>query len=256
MSIFPRRLTRGENCIIHLKFTNSNKTLKKIHYNLKILDPDGIEIENILDNFILGISKDEFKKEFYYCFKTKQNTKLGKYRVSLGFYYNGVLLKSQTSNFDYFVVEDVKVDVINDKEYYLTNMSKENTIIDFIKIKNNKNFYSNYELKGLEKCKFKIDADKIFIKYGNNFIKEINEDLYKIYERKKELFWKNLDNKILIYNDISKKKTILENNESIVWNFLDGINTNLDISKSTKIDINQIETILKKLESEHLIKKV
>ena len=41
MSIFPRRLTRGENCIIHLKFTNSSRILKKLHYNLKILNPEG-----------------------------------------------------------------------------------------------------------------------------------------------------------------------------------------------------------------------
>ena len=41
MSIFPRRLTRGENCIIHLKFTNSSRILKKLHYNLKILNPNG-----------------------------------------------------------------------------------------------------------------------------------------------------------------------------------------------------------------------
>ena len=253
MSIFPRKLTKGENCIIHLRFTNSSMKLKKLHYSLKILNPNGDEIKNIADDFILGNSMEEFKKEFYYCFDTNSNTMLGKYRVIPSFYYNGVELKSQTANFDYFVVEEIKVDVVNDKEYYLTNLSNENTLVEFIKIKNGKNEYSKYDIKGTEKVKFNFDADKIFIKYGNNFIEEIMKKNDKIYERKPELFWKKIDDKVLIYDDISNKKIILEKDESIIWNMLDGIHTNEDISKETNLSIHEIEVLESKWKERQLI---
>ena len=224
-----------------------------IHYNLKILNPDGEELKNISDSFILGTCNNEFKKELYYCFSETSDAKLGKYRVILNFYYNGTKIKSQTSNFDYFIIEEIKVDVVNEKEYYLTNLSKEKINIDFIKVKDNINFYSSFELKGLEKHKFKFDVDKIFIKYGNNFIEQIKRENCKIYERKKKLFWKNLDNEVLIYNEELKQKIILDKDESKIWRLLDGTNTYIDISRITNLDINKIESIMKKLEKNNLI---
>ena len=255
MSIFPRRLTRGENCIIHLKFTNSSRILKKLHYNLKILNPEGEIIKDVSDEFILGSDKEEFKKEFYYCFNTDSKTGLGKYRVIPTFYYDGVKLKSQTSNYDFFVVEEIEYRMINDKEYCLTNLSQEETRLEFIKHNLGKIEYSDCILKGNETKKFEFDSDRIFIKYGNNFIKEILKDKDIIYERKYDIFWKDIENKVLIYREETREKIILTEMESIIWKLLNGINTNKYISDKTGFDINEIEKVEYKLENMFLITK-
>lgn len=255
MSIFPRRLTRGENCIIHLKFTNSSNILKKLHYNLRILDPEGEEIRNISNEFILGNNVDEFKKEFYYCFNTNEKTQLGKYRVIPSFYYNGVKLKSQTANYDYFVVEEIQIQTINDKEYFLINLSAEETKVEFIKQKQNKIEYTEYMMKGKEKQKFNFDSERIFIKYGNNFIKEILNDRDIIYERDYKIFWKKVEDRIFIYKEDTNEKIMLSEKESIVWQLLNGINTNRYICNITQLDIIEVNKIEKNLEENLLIKK-
>lgn len=255
MSIFPRRLTRGENCIIHLKFTNSSRILKKLHYNLKILNPEGEIIKDVSDEFILGSNKEEFKKEFYYYFNTDLKTELGKYRVIPTFYYNGVKLKSQTSNYDFFLVEEIEYKMVNDKEYSLTNLSQEETRLEFIKHNLGKIEYSDCILKGNETKTFEFDSDRIFIKYGNNFIKEILKDEDIIYERKYDIFWKNVEDKVLIYIEDTGEKIILTEMESIIWKLLNGINTNKYISVKTGFDINKIEKIEYKLENMCLVTK-
>ena len=54
MSIFPKKITLGENCIIHLKFVNHEKNNEVIKYILKVMDPNGKTILNINRNMILS----------------------------------------------------------------------------------------------------------------------------------------------------------------------------------------------------------
>lgn len=248
MSIFPRKLTRGENCIIHLKFENTGKKPKKILYNLTILDPNGDKVTDISDKFLLNCDSNSiFKKELYYSFNTSQNTALGKYRVIPTFYYDGMKYRSRTSNFDYFLVEEINVESIGNNEFLLKNESPYRANILLKENKHNNCFINNIVLEGYEKRKIKTDAEQKFIMYGNNYLKELFDIEDIVYMRNSKMFWKKNKEKIIVYTKEDKVK-ILDDKYLNIWILLDGIRTNKEICNLLQLELDE----LLKIESELL----
>ena len=71
MSIFPKKITLGENCIIHLKFANSGENNEIIKYVLKVTNPNNEVILDINKSIILGVAeKKDFIREIYYNVQT------------------------------------------------------------------------------------------------------------------------------------------------------------------------------------------
>lgn len=255
MSIFPRKLTRGENCIIHLKFENTGKKPKNIYYNLTILDPNGEKVEDITNNLLLGCDNNEFKKELYYCFKTNKDTILGKYRVIPTFFYDGMKYKSKTSNFDYFLVEEINVENVAKNEFLLYNISLYATNIKILE-KNGDNIISHeVTLKSHERLKLKSEAKQKFIMYGNNYIEQLinNEDI--IYMRDPKVFWKKQDENIIIYTE-EDEIINLDNKYMKIWILLDGLRTNKEICELLNIKLKDLLILEKELINQKYIIQV
>lgn len=124
---FPKKITLGENCIIHLKFVNHEKNNEVIKYILKVMDPNGKTILNINRNMILGgSSENNFVRELYYNVEIGNHFLPGKYIVDFYLYCKGIKVESITKDIDYFNVE--KLSYFTDGKYtYIVNESIEET---------------------------------------------------------------------------------------------------------------------------------
>ena len=63
MSIYPKRVTTGENVIIHLRFQNNGKREELVEYHLDVYNSLDELIFNKIDNILLG--KENYLYEFY-----------------------------------------------------------------------------------------------------------------------------------------------------------------------------------------------
>ena len=145
MSIFPKKITSGENCIIHLRFANSGGNNEVIKYVLKVTNPNNEVILDINKSMILGVVKDnDFVREIYYNVETNENFMPGKYIVDFHLYCKGIKVESMTKEIDYFNIEKLSY-FIDDDSTYITNESSEET--EFY-IYNNKSKIKHYKING------------------------------------------------------------------------------------------------------------
>ena len=161
MSIFPKKISNGENLIIHLRFSNKAQKIHNIKYVLSVLDPNKKEIFLKEDNIILGIGKEGFVKQLYYSLYINNNCKPGRYIVNFYIICNGQVIYSDTKNNDYFYVEKLKYYNSKNKTV-IHNISNEKTLFILYKGKESKCFNIN----GKEKLNLEDKYD--YIEYANN----------------------------------------------------------------------------------------
>lgn len=184
MSIFPKKITSGESCIIHLRFANSGESNEIVKYILKVINPNNEIVLDINKSMILGIAKDNnFVREIYYDVKTNEDFMPGKYIVDFHLYCKGIKVESMTKENDYFNIEKLSYFIENDNTYII-NESKED--IEFY-IYNDKSKIKHYKIKG--KDSLVLNGIFNYIQYANNKIDIINK-------RSKNVFYKNPEYKI------------------------------------------------------------
>ena len=125
MSIFPKKITLGENCIIHLRFANSSENNEVIKYALKVINPSNEVVLNVNKSMILGTADErDFVREIYYNIETNKKFLPGKYIVDFYLYCKGIKVESITKDIDYFNIE--KLSYLRDsKNTYIINESTE-----------------------------------------------------------------------------------------------------------------------------------
>ena len=161
MSIFPKKITSGESCIIHLRFANSGESNEIVKYILKVINPNNEIVLNINKSMILGIAKDNnFVREIYYDIKTNEDFMPGKYIVDFHLYCKGIKVESMTKETDYFNIEKLSYFIENDNTYII-NESKED--IEFY-IYNDKSKIKHYKIKGKIKIKKRTEDTNILKK--------------------------------------------------------------------------------------------
>lgn len=204
MSIFPKKITLGENCIIHLKFVNHEKNNEVIKYILKVMDPNGKTILNINRNMILGgSSENNFVRELYYNVEIGNHFLPGKYIVDFYLYCKGIKVESITKDIDYFNVE--KLSYFTDGKYtYIVNESIEETEFYVFDIDNEK---KHFKIKG---------NDSIVLKEKFNYIQYANSKVDVIKEQSKRLYYKNPEYRLIenrLVNIVNNKEYELTDKE-------------------------------------------
>ena len=218
MSIFPKKITSGENCIIHLKFANSGENNEIIKYILKVTNPNNEIVLDINKSMILGVVKDNaFVREIYYNVKTNENFIPGKYIVDFHLYCKGIKVESMTKEIDYFNIEKLSY-FIEDNNTYITNESGEDT-----------EFYIYKDKKKIKH--YKIDGNDSLVLNGIfNYIQYANNKTDIIRKKSKNIYYKNpeykiKDNKLININSNKEYKLSKEeiNYYGNVENVIDSI---------------------------------
>ena len=193
MSIFPKKITLGENCIIHLRFANSGVNNEVIKYFLKVINPNNEVVLDIEKSMILGVVEDnDFIREIYYNIKTDKSFLPGKYIVDFHLYCKGVKVESTTKEIDYFNVEKLSYFITNNNTY-ITNESCEETEFS---VYNDEKKIKQYKIKG--KDSLILTNTYNYIQYANNKIDVIKKKSSKIYYKNPEYSLKN--NKLINRN--------------------------------------------------------
>lgn len=218
MSIFPKKITSGENCIIHLKFANSGENNEIIKYILKVTNPNNEIVLDINKSMILGVVKDNaFVREIYYNVKTNENFIPGKYIVDFHLYCKGIKVESMTKEIDYFNIEKLSY-FIEDNNTYITNESGEDT--EFY-IYNDKSKIKHYKIDGNDSLV--LNGIFNYIQYANNKTDIIRKKSKNIYYKNPE--YKIKDNKLININSNKEYKLSKEeiNYYGNVENVIDSI---------------------------------
>lgn len=193
MSIFPKKITSGENCIIHLRFANSGDNNEVVKYILKVKNPNNEVILDVNKSMILGMVKDnDFIREIYYNVETNENFLPGKYIINFYLYYKGIKVESVTKEIDYFNIEKLSY-FIDDDNTYIINESSEET--EFY-IYNDKPKIKHYKIKG--KDTLVLSGIFNYIQYANNKIDVIRKKSKKVYYKNPE--YKLRNNKLININ--------------------------------------------------------
>lgn len=218
MSIFPKRITSGENCIIHLRFANSCENSEVIKYVLKVISPNNEVVLNINKSMVLGVAGTKnFVREVYYNVNTNKNFLPGKYIVDFYLYCKGIKVESMTKEIDYFNIEKLSY-FIDDNNTYITNESDEET--EFY-VYNDKASIQHYIIKGKDSIILKGTYN--YIQYANNKVDVIRKGSEKMYYKNPE--YKLKGNKLMNINTnkeyrLTKKEIIYYSN---VGNFIESI---------------------------------
>lgn len=173
MSIFPKKITKNENVIIHLRFENPDNKNEIIKYYLNVINPNNKIIYSKSESILLGIDKEKFIREIYHSIHIDDNFMPGKYKVEFYLTCRGVRVDSVTKNNDFFYVEEIKIKKEKEK-IILINKSNEKTNCVLYK----KDIKEDIELGELE-TKI-INKDFEFIEYGNHKIYPITNEKYYI----------------------------------------------------------------------------
>ncbi len=198
MSIYPKRVTTGENVIIHLRFQNNGKREELVEYHLDVYNSLDELIFNKIDNILLG--KENYLYETYQSVAIDKSFIPGKYRVSFSLLCRGNVIQSDTKDWDQFYVEEVLC--YKDKNsIYIYNPSNEEVSIKLIGKKN-----KSINLKG--KKDLIIEGSYDYYCYGNNKLFPIinkNGDIYQkkcsIRIQKDSLYDINTDKSYYLSND-------------------------------------------------------
>lgn len=130
MSIFPKRVTKGENVIVHFKIKNNQK-VKFISYEITFYDPIGNVVEVIKDTLL---SCEE--REVYFCHKVREDELPGKYYLKTKMYINGRVIGSFSSVADFYYVDELQVintrDVNESESFIIKNIGMDMTPFQLI----------------------------------------------------------------------------------------------------------------------------
>ncbi len=177
MSIYPKNISKGENLIIHLRFSNKGKKNEIVKYKLYVQDPEGTNILKKEKNIYLGVDDDEFVRQIYYSIHITDKFKPGKYLVKFYLICRGNIIESLTKDTDFFYVEDIKYFNLKGKTY-IYNKSPENVNIELY---DNNNISKTFNIKG--NSTLEIPNSYKYIKYANN--------KFDIIKEKKKIYIKN-----------------------------------------------------------------
>lgn len=165
ISIYPRKLTKNENCIIHLRFNNFGKNVEVINYLLKIYNPLNKLVFSKKDKVLLGTDKSNFIKDLYNNITIEDDFIPGKYYVEFIISCKGNKYISTTKETDFFVVEQLDFYIDDNNILHIFNLSNES--IKFILYNEDMN-KENFLLDS--KSKIELNGKYKFIEYGNNEI--------------------------------------------------------------------------------------
>ena len=240
MSIFPKKLTHGETCIIHLNFASKIPRNKVIQYFLKVYNPKGKIIYNISKYTILVGNNEDFERQLYYPIHIGNSFLSGKYIVEFFFYIDGNKIISRTIDNDYFIVEKIthSINIENgDRSIYLKNESSENIDFDLIYEEGKKYEIKHQFLEANGSSEYPVLKENVYIKYENGKLEKIYSSFESdVYFRKPTLKWKDENSSVIIKFD--DEKIELKNEEVMIWKELNGFLTLDEIVEKNKLDKN------------------
>lgn len=251
MSIFPKRVRKNENVIIHFKTHNIEKP-KFIQYRIDIIDKDG--------NVVMEYENEEISNEVhetYYSFKPDNSMLGGKYHVRSKVFLEGRIIESFSSIMDYFYIDDIDVEIKRKDDgiaFELKNRSGSRT--PFFLLNRDGIVVEKGELEPLENRNYSFDQKPVFLKYGNNYIEKIGDGI-NIFVKANTIRWRIINNSVEVLDETTYKLFQLNKLETSVWIMIDGINSVNDILSGLSIDNKEnLDRILEKLENNRLIRKV
>jgi hypothetical protein len=250
MSIFPKRVTKSENVIIHLKTLNDKK-VKYLNYETTIYDPEGNEADKFKNSLISSNNR-----EVYYYHKVKENEIPGKYHLKTNMYINGRIINSFTSVADFYYVDEIKVSNVEKYDdivsFRLENMSDELT--PYMIIDSSGTPLVIDELKEYETKDLNVTTLDVFIKYGNNFIQKIMKDNGLVPIKRNGLRWRPNNGKVEIFDENLNETCLFGIIETKIWINIDGINSIGDIAEKTGIEIKEIVLKIKEMEKRRFVR--
>lgn len=217
MSIFPKRIRKNENVIIHFKIENIQK-LKFIQYVIEIISEDG--------NIVKQFKKEEIFNEIheiYFPFESN-NMVAGKYYVRSRAYLEGRVIGSFSSIKDFFFIDDISIEIENiyKAKFYLTNNG--NSVTPYSLLNKEGKVMDSGELEPFEKRIFLINGEPIFLKYANNHIEKVCSE-EKVYVKSNTTRWRIRQNCVEVLDEKRFNLFKLNKKETAVWLNIDGINS-------------------------------
>lgn len=252
MSIFPKRVTKNENVIIHLKFVNESNQTRLFNYNTQIISPSGTIITEWNDKFIMSPKSDESinKKEFYHEVSGTLLVEAGKYLAKTNLYIDGRIINSSTEKNDYFYVDDISIKSYSPTPkrtcYQLTNNSQ-NSSVKCSLIKDDGSIVIEKELGPCQCWKF-TSKKKLQLKYENNSIKQIFTATR--YMKNPKYDYRIVNNTLQLFDDNTLEVFLIPNILAFLWVKSDGLVTIEELSYKSQIDMKTVKGML-----DYLIKK-
>ena len=217
MSIFPKRVTYGENVIIHFKINSSNKP-RFIEYSIDVFNPNG-EKKNIVKK--KGLFSNTV--ETYYCYVVNKNEYNipGQYFLKTNLYINGRKIYSLSAEMDYFWIDYIKNSVIlldGEKCIELINMG--DSEVPYNILDKNGTILKDDILQSKERIIIQKHHKEYYLKYGNNNIDRIGNQDEEILYKNVKLRWRQTEEGMEFYDEAKDRIISLNRNEAKVWLFV------------------------------------
>ncbi len=251
MSIFPKRVAKCEDVIIHFKTVNAGK-MKMLNYALTIIDSSGAVIDKF-EGSQLAIGT----REQYFSHYTSEQEIAGKNHARTKMYLDGRVIESFSSIADYYYVDDIEVrevEFIGELIYFaLKNKSGEETPYQIIDTEGN--VLTDELLPGNAKRKFQMNGQGLFLKYGNDFIKAIDAKEQR-YIKSNDIRWRIADGKVELFDEKRFEIVDVDDNAALIWLKCNGINQKESLARIVGLTEKIVTQYLEKLETMGLIRKV
>ncbi len=253
MSIFPKRVTKNENVIIHMKFTISSNRVCYCLYSTKVISPSGKEIVSWKNGFYMmshwAVSEE---KEIYHCVEHTMLEEPGKYLVKTDLYLEGKVINSETEMNDYFYYDNIIVDNICYKDadimFELRNPADNTVPVKLIESDKN---CSEITILPHDKMSFRCKKG-VVIKYISNSILLIEENNAR-YIRNEKYSWRKKGSDIELFDNNSFSVITLPNIVAFLWLNCNGVN-NLDaLENLLDVERTTLTKLISYLESEKFI---
>lgn len=251
MSIFPKRVTKNDNVIIHLKFINESSVTSCFDYITQVISPSGKIVKDWSDQFIMAPKNGEGinQKEQYYEINKDLLNEAGKYTAKTSLYINGRIINSSTEKNDYFYVDDITYKIKSKNSqgkccYLLTNNSL-NSDVPFSLITDSGEVINTGKIAAGKTIEVN-SIDRLQLKYANNSIMMATTS--SRYIKNKRYDYRIINNCLQLFDDNTMELITLPNTIAFIWIKCNGIHTIDDLSAeaglSKKITKNIIEMLL------------
>ncbi len=294
MSIFPKRTTAGKPVTIHWNFNTSNLSLQHTcpFVRIGVIDPSG-NITMLFEQHVLGFpkvkedhspdntsngkvpllvlasylqhrsGKQGFKEmidrietgiHHYFTYHTPVGAIPGKYRLLSEVYIEGALKNSLTQDEDFFFVDKISIEKIDDGKVCVHNQSPEVLYAEIITISGQSYHYQDIKLNGNESMQLQIDHP-CFLRYNEG--KEtvaLHSDDQPLLNRNQQFITlpdKSGTNIIHTMHANTDEGYILEDEYAVVWKNTNGLQTNGNVYSKALAEMQGNNLIVPMYEFNH-----
>lgn len=251
MSIFPKRVTYGDNVIIHFKIESTVKP-RIIDYTIDMYNPKG-EGKRIAQKS--GLYADTVESYYYYTVVGDDYSIPGRYFLKTKLYVNGRKVNSSSSEMDYFWIDKIKAKKTGSKEecrLQLKNLS--DSMTPFQIINQSGDIVMDDVIEAYENRIISQENGEYYIRYGNHYLERIWNSGDVIFYRNNTIRWRPTKIGIDFLDEKNGKIISIDNQEARVWMIIGEGNSWNNIRNSLP-QFTNLDVIIKKMLSAEIILK-